>query len=424
MNATDSTQTQPGTAQNPTRTAQVPRAAAQNPGEPEDATGAQHAQTQAGSFSHLFALLRTPVLPAGETSANVRAHSAAKERPRARVPEASTVQDPVLASTVLNPTKLAEQELRSSSDPAAARREEPDPGAVRAPASTTGGNTAESRSGTAKAGQTSATVEKEPHGKQDRAAASGNSAALEHEHGTQVRPSVGGGGSQAGTQAAAVGVPTGSAGAGAVRSGASVSANAVHGVAVTKAASSKAFINKLAQAAVPARAQLQQKQVVDAAARGLGMAIKKGGGEVTLRLRPESLGQIRVELRLHDARVDATVEVQTTAARELLSDSLPHLRAALEAQGLTVDRMVVEPARATAAQDAQHAGAGTDARAATPDGSGQPQQQDQEARSALVARTSGGDRAGAGTEAQDNPPLWAIAPSAITTADGVWEWVA
>lgn len=77
------------------------------------------------------------------------------------------------------------------------------------------------------------------------------------------------------------------------------------------------------------------------AARGLAAALRQGGGSVTLRLHPEELGDLKVRVDSADGRIGATFEVQSEQARDLLDKTLSDLRTALEARGLSVDRLDV-----------------------------------------------------------------------------------
>lgn len=79
-------------------------------------------------------------------------------------------------------------------------------------------------------------------------------------------------------------------------------------------------------------------------ARGLAAALRRGDGQVVLRLHPESLGLVRVSMGVRDGTVTARLEPTTSSARELLENGLSSLRAALEARGLHVDRLVVHSA--------------------------------------------------------------------------------
>jgi flagellar hook-length control protein FliK len=81
--------------------------------------------------------------------------------------------------------------------------------------------------------------------------------------------------------------------------------------------------------------------------RGLAAALKQKGGVVTLRLKPESMGQVQIKLELNGGRVQATFRAEQSSARDLLSGSLDALRSTLEARGLSVERLQVEPAEET-----------------------------------------------------------------------------
>ncbi|MFZ4573331.1 MAG: flagellar hook-length control protein FliK [Phycisphaerales bacterium] len=72
------------------------------------------------------------------------------------------------------------------------------------------------------------------------------------------------------------------------------------------------------------------------AARVIVQGMREGRTDVVMRLRPESLGPVRIELSIQDERVSARIEAATPAAHELLTESLDHLRSALEARGLSV----------------------------------------------------------------------------------------
>lgn len=85
-------------------------------------------------------------------------------------------------------------------------------------------------------------------------------------------------------------------------------------------------------------------------ARGLSAMLRQRGGSVTLRLSPESLGLVRVEVRVNEGRVFVRIEAQTDPARRLLADHLSSLRLALEDQGLRIDRVEVSRPR-DAAED-------------------------------------------------------------------------
>jgi hypothetical protein len=75
--------------------------------------------------------------------------------------------------------------------------------------------------------------------------------------------------------------------------------------------------------------------------RGLAQALRSGDGTVTLRLRPQHLGQLQVRVQVEDQRVTATFEARSAEAQRLLEDSRDSLRQQLEARGLRVERIEV-----------------------------------------------------------------------------------
>jgi flagellar hook-length control protein FliK len=77
------------------------------------------------------------------------------------------------------------------------------------------------------------------------------------------------------------------------------------------------------------------------AARIVAQGLRDGKSEVVLRLRPETLGPVKIELSMNEGALSARIEAATPAARELLDASMDQLRAALEARGLVVQEMNV-----------------------------------------------------------------------------------
>lgn len=105
--------------------------------------------------------------------------------------------------------------------------------------------------------------------------------------------------------------------------------------------SPSALLRGLARATAPERTSRAQPEVVRQVHRALAEALRKGEGEVTVKLTPEALGKVTIRLRVEASQVTAKLTAETAAARDLLERGLPSLRAALEAQGLTVDRVEV-----------------------------------------------------------------------------------
>ncbi|MBK7405775.1 MAG: flagellar hook-length control protein FliK [Phycisphaerales bacterium] len=88
--------------------------------------------------------------------------------------------------------------------------------------------------------------------------------------------------------------------------------------------------------------------------QGLAAALRRGTGEVVLKLRPASLGDVRVQLQLKGSSVDARIRASTSQAHQLLESSVDSLRAALESRGLHVGRIEIEPAPNSPNPGAEH----------------------------------------------------------------------
>ncbi|MCC5786564.1 MAG: flagellar hook-length control protein FliK [Phycisphaerales bacterium] len=83
------------------------------------------------------------------------------------------------------------------------------------------------------------------------------------------------------------------------------------------------------------------EKFVQQAQRGLAQALQRKDGEVTIRLHPEALGKLTVQVRVEASSVQARFEASTEAAREMLMSHTPALRAALESRGLEVQRIEI-----------------------------------------------------------------------------------
>lgn len=99
--------------------------------------------------------------------------------------------------------------------------------------------------------------------------------------------------------------------------------------------------------------------------RGITSTLRHGGGAVTLHLRPAALGAMRIRVEVREGTVSARFETSTPEARRLLGEHLPMLKAALEARGLSVERLAVEDDLAMPRDGSAPEGLGLD-----PDGSG------------------------------------------------------
>ncbi|MCA9297943.1 MAG: flagellar hook-length control protein FliK, partial [Phycisphaerales bacterium] len=107
----------------------------------------------------------------------------------------------------------------------------------------------------------------------------------------------------------------------------------------TGAADRKATVEKAPPQ--PRTFRALRDEVAHQASKALGAALKQQGGKVTMRLAPDTLGSLRVEMHLSKAEVSVRFSADQVQARELLGASLDALRATLESHGLRVARMEV-----------------------------------------------------------------------------------
>ena len=96
------------------------------------------------------------------------------------------------------------------------------------------------------------------------------------------------------------------------------------------------------QTPTPGDRNLRFERVFEAqVGRGLAKALQSSDGAVTLRLKPQSLGQLSVRVHVRESQVTATFEARTAEAVRLLDASRETLRHQLEARGLSVERIDV-----------------------------------------------------------------------------------
>ncbi len=107
----------------------------------------------------------------------------------------------------------------------------------------------------------------------------------------------------------------------------------------------------------PSRAENAEASFAMSLTRGVAAAIKQGSGSITLRLRPEALGQLKINIDLRTDRtteatgrnpnmVSAHFEASTAEAKALLIRAMPSLREALFERGLEVQSLEVAVAAA------------------------------------------------------------------------------
>lgn len=76
--------------------------------------------------------------------------------------------------------------------------------------------------------------------------------------------------------------------------------------------------------------------------RGLASMLSQGGGKMTVVLRPEHLGEVRVQLEARRGTVNARLTAQTEAARRTLESGADQLRTSLESRGVRVESIRID----------------------------------------------------------------------------------
>lgn len=108
------------------------------------------------------------------------------------------------------------------------------------------------------------------------------------------------------------------------------------------------FMPKTSSPTPAARSTLteyQEQRVLQRVARGMEQ-LQNGNSQVRLRLHPPELGSLQVTIRVESQQMAALIEVEHTAARDVLEKNLPQLQARLADQGMTVQQFeirVVDP---------------------------------------------------------------------------------
>jgi len=91
----------------------------------------------------------------------------------------------------------------------------------------------------------------------------------------------------------------------------------------------------------PELSRTEQSRLVQRVARAIHVAPDRGG-IIRLRLRPPELGAVQLEVRLERNGLNARLETETSAARNILLDHLSQLRDRLAEQGLRLDKFDVD----------------------------------------------------------------------------------
>ncbi len=133
--------------------------------------------------------------------------------------------------------------------------------------------------------------------------------------------------------------------------------------AQTGSAGKSDFARRLSGARSVPRAD--QVETIERIVKSVTMAVRRGQSEVRIILQPPKLGSVRVEMLMKNGVLNVSFETQTQAARHVISSNLPHLKAALESQGIevegfnvSVEREAGQPAFTDERRSFEHASSG------------------------------------------------------------------
>ncbi len=97
------------------------------------------------------------------------------------------------------------------------------------------------------------------------------------------------------------------------------------------------------KATEPSLSQQERVRVIQRIARSFNR-ISSEGGSINLRLHPEHLGSVNVQVRLEGRSLSARLSTETAAARDAIMQDLPALRQRLADQGFDVTKFQVDVA--------------------------------------------------------------------------------
>ncbi len=84
-----------------------------------------------------------------------------------------------------------------------------------------------------------------------------------------------------------------------------------------------------------------EDQVMDQVSNSVRLTMKQGGGEARMRLYPESLGELKIELSVEDGVMKAKFLVNNSMVKDVIEDNFARLRDSLTNNGLKVESFSV-----------------------------------------------------------------------------------
>jgi flagellar hook-length control protein FliK len=79
--------------------------------------------------------------------------------------------------------------------------------------------------------------------------------------------------------------------------------------------------------------------ILDQVLREIQLQIGDRGSELRVRLVPESLGEVTMQVRLEEGRLTAQIDVTQPSVKTALESGIVQLRVALQQQGIELDRI-------------------------------------------------------------------------------------
>lgn len=143
---------------------------------------------------------------------------------------------------------------------------------------------------------------------------------------------------------------------------------------------------KLMQAKPSDERAMQRREVMAQVQRGLASIMNTKGGSMKIRLSPEHLGEVNIQLATKDGHVRVMIDAERDQTRSMLKDGLEGLRNAMESRGVQVDELRIEGRQPTEFERL-FGDAGGDQYSQRHDSDGQEQRQEQSGDNAI-----GGDR--------------------------------
>jgi flagellar hook-length control protein FliK len=97
------------------------------------------------------------------------------------------------------------------------------------------------------------------------------------------------------------------------------------------------------ETAAPANAAAPDAQNIDRLVQSMHVNAKSGVMEATVRLRPDYLGDVTIELRVDGTGVSAVVRAESASVRQWLESHEQTIRSGLAEHGLELTRFIVDP---------------------------------------------------------------------------------